>query len=71
MDTSKLKPFAQEARRTLMAQVSARLDQVLADQSAARREQRIEIDLDDGVKANYPKFGAALKPIKGLSDADE
>ena len=30
--------------------------------------QRIEIDLDDGVKVNYPKFGAALKPIKGLSD---
>ena len=25
--------------------------------------QRIEIDLDDGVKANYPKFGSALKPI--------
>ena len=33
--------------------------------------QRIEIDLDDGVKANYPKFGAALKPIKGLGDADD
>lgn len=32
--------------------------------------QRIEIDLDDGVKANYPKFGAALKPIKGL-EADD
>ena len=31
--------------------------------------QKIEIDLDDGVKSNYPKFGAALKPIKGLSDA--
>lgn len=30
--------------------------------------QRIEIDLDDGVKANYPKFGEALKSIKGLSD---
>lgn len=29
--------------------------------------QRLEIDLDDGVKANYPKFGEALKPIKGLS----
>lgn len=28
--------------------------------------KRIEIDLDDGVKANYPKFGAALKPIAGL-----
>ena len=25
--------------------------------------QRIEIDLDDGVKANYPKFGSALKSI--------
>ncbi|WP_281995652.1 BREX-1 system adenine-specific DNA-methyltransferase PglX [Ruegeria faecimaris] len=30
-------------------------------------QQRIEIDLDDGVKANYPKFGAALKKIAGLS----
>lgn len=39
MDTSKLKPFAQDARRVLKAQVSARLDQVLAEQSAARREQ--------------------------------
>ncbi|WP_232365593.1 BREX-1 system adenine-specific DNA-methyltransferase PglX [Ciceribacter sp. T2.26MG-112.2] len=33
--------------------------------------QKIEIDLDDGVKANYPKFGAALKPIKGLNDTDD
>ncbi|WP_334063351.1 BREX-1 system adenine-specific DNA-methyltransferase PglX [Limimaricola cinnabarinus] len=30
-------------------------------------QQKIEIDLDDGVKANYPKFGAALKKIPGLS----
>jgi len=29
--------------------------------------QRIEIDLDDGVKANYPKFGKALKKVPGLS----
>lgn len=29
--------------------------------------QRIEIDLDDGVKANYPKFGKALKTVAGLS----
>lgn len=34
-------------------------------------QQKIEIDLDDGVKANYPKFGAALKPIKGLEAADD
>ncbi|MCV6824873.1 MULTISPECIES: BREX-1 system adenine-specific DNA-methyltransferase PglX [Halocynthiibacter] len=30
-------------------------------------QQKIEIDLDDGVKANYPKFGSALKKIAGLS----
>ena len=29
--------------------------------------QRIEIDLDDGVKVNYPKFGDALKKVPGLS----
>ena len=29
--------------------------------------QRIEIDLDDGVKVNYPKFGKALKKVPGLS----
>lgn len=30
-------------------------------------QRRIEIDLDDGVKANYPKFGVALKKIVGVS----
>ncbi len=30
-------------------------------------QQKIEIDLDDGVKANYPLFGSALKKIAGLS----
>ena len=29
--------------------------------------QRIEIDLDDGVKTNYPKFGSALTKIAGVS----
>ena len=38
MDTSKLKKFAQFARRTLMGQVSAKLDSVLAPGAAARRE---------------------------------
>jgi hypothetical protein len=31
-------------------------------------QQKIEIDLDDGVKANYPKFGSALKKIAGVSE---
>ena len=29
--------------------------------------QNILIDLDDGVKHNYPLFGTALKKITGLS----
>ncbi len=29
--------------------------------------QRLKIDLDDGVKINYPKFGKALKRISGLN----
>jgi len=33
--------------------------------------KQIEIDLDDGVKANYPKLGEALVPIKGLTDKTE
>jgi hypothetical protein len=32
--------------------------------------QNIAIDLDDGVKANYPKFGAALKKIPGLEASE-
>lgn len=34
-------------------------------------QRRIEIDLDEGVKANYPKFGAALKKIPGLEAKGE
>lgn len=33
--------------------------------------QQLTIDLDDGVKANYPKLGAALKKIVGLEANDE
>ena len=34
-------------------------------------QQKIEIYLDDGVKANYPKFGTALKKIAGLEAKDD
>lgn len=33
--------------------------------------QRINIDLDDGVKVNYQKFKAVLVPIKGLEKGEE
>jgi len=28
--------------------------------------RQVQIDLDDGVKVNYPKLGKALKKIAGL-----
>lgn len=34
-------------------------------------QARIELDLDDGVKVNYLKFGEALAPISGLAAAEE
>lgn len=33
--------------------------------------RQLAIDPDDGVKANYPKLGAALKKIPGLGGSDE
>ena len=33
--------------------------------------QQVAIDLDDGVRVNYPKFYPALKKIQGLAAADE
>ena len=30
-------------------------------------QEQIEIDLDDGVKVNYNKFGSALKKVTGLT----
>ncbi len=33
--------------------------------------EQVEIDLDDGVKVNYPKFSAALKKIVGLESTEE
>ena len=52
MDTSKLKKFAQFARRRLMEQVSARLQLVLAQDSAARRESgEAVLKLEQEIKA--------------------
>ena len=44
MDTSKLKTFAQDARRTLREQVEAKLSQVLAAESSARRESPAAVE---------------------------
>ena len=51
METSKLKKFAQFARRSLIEQVSNKLDQVLNEDSAARRESSEAIKkLEEAIK---------------------
>jgi hypothetical protein len=53
MDTNKLKRFAQEARRVLMGRVATKLDLVLAEDSAARRERPAAIrELESKLKAD-------------------
>ena len=71
-------PSATQAQRTRALKDTAVVAKQIAELEEWEREvifplaqAKIEIDLDDGVKRNYPRFGAALKPIKGLEAADE
>ena len=53
MDTTKLKKFAQHARRLLMEQVDTKLAWVLAADSAARRENAKAVaELEKQVQEN-------------------
>lgn len=70
---TKLKASLEQAERSNKAKEADGLRKKLVELDAYEHEvlyplatQRIAIDLDDGVKANYPKFGSALKKISGL-----
>ncbi len=70
---AKLKASLEHAERSNNAKEADRLRKVLLELDEYEHDvlyplasQNIVIDLDDGVKANYPKFGAALKKIAGL-----
>ncbi|WP_211340414.1 hypothetical protein [Prosthecochloris vibrioformis] len=53
METTKLKRFAQFARRALIEQVSAKLKLVLAENSAARRESTEAVKkLEEAIKGH-------------------
>ncbi|WP_353712307.1 BREX-1 system adenine-specific DNA-methyltransferase PglX [Arthrobacter sp. K5] len=49
-----------------LRKVLLELDEYEHDVLYPLASQQVPIDLDDGVKANYPKLGAALKKIPGL-----
>jgi hypothetical protein len=74
---AKLKASLENAERANKAKEADRLRKVLVELAEYEHDvlyplasQRIEIDLDDGVKVNYPKFGSALKKIPGLDAAE-
>lgn len=72
---TKLESSLQQAERSGNAPEADRLRRTLVELNEyehntlyPKASENVVIDLDDGVKTNYPKFGAALKKIAGLSD---
>jgi hypothetical protein len=74
---AKLKASLEHAERSNNAKEADRLRKVLLELDEYEHDvlyplasQNVVIDLDDGVKANYPKFGDALKKIPGLEASE-
>ncbi|HRV66226.1 MAG TPA: BREX-1 system adenine-specific DNA-methyltransferase PglX [Candidatus Nanopelagicales bacterium] len=70
---TKLESAVQQAERAGNAKEADRLRKILVelneyehDTLYPKASENVVIDLDDGVKANYPRFGAALRKITGL-----
>jgi len=70
---SKLRASLEHAERSNDSKEADRLRKVLLELDEYEHDvlyplasQNMAIDLDDGVKVNYPKFGVALKKIPGL-----
>ena len=65
---------ASQGEKTKALKEIEKINKMIAEMEEYEREvlyplatEQLEIDLDDGVKVNYPKLGAALKKIPGLS----
>jgi hypothetical protein len=69
-DTPREKAAAQKEVDRLR-KVVLELDEYERDALYPLATRQIKIDLDDGVKVNYAKFGAALKKIPGLEASDD
>lgn len=74
---AKLRASLEHAERSNSAKEADRLRRVLLELDEYEHDtlyplasQNIAIDLDDGVKANYPRFRNALKKIPGLEASE-
>ncbi|MER8026942.1 hypothetical protein [Glutamicibacter protophormiae] len=75
---TKLESALQQAERAGNAKEADGLRKILVelneyehDTLFPKASENVVIDLDDGVKANYPKFGAALKKVMGLEASSD
>lgn len=75
---TKLESSLQQAERAGNAKEADRLRKILVelneyehDTLYPKASENIIIDLDDGVKANYPKLGGALRKIAGLESSGD
>lgn len=73
-----INPGSSQGEKTKALKEVDRLAKVLTELEDYERDtlyplatEQVQIDLDDGVKVNYLKFGAALKKIAGLEAKDE
>lgn len=69
---------ASQGEKTKALKEIEKLNKMIVEMEEYEREvlyplatEQVEIDLDDGVKVNYLKLGAALKKIPGLDSAEE
>ena len=69
---------ASQAEKTKALKEIEKITKMIAEMEEYEREvlyplatEQVEIDLDDGVKINYPKLGAALKKIAGLDGMED
>lgn len=74
---TKLESAVQHAERSGNVTESDRLRRILVELSEYEHDtlypkasEKVVIDLDDGVRTNYPKFGSALKKITGLEASE-
>lgn len=74
---TKLESTLQHAERSGNAPEADRLRRILVelndyehDTLYPKASENVVIDLDDGVKANYPKFGTALREIAGMEASE-
>lgn len=72
-DRDDLKPAARNKALKQVEEIRSKLREMreFETQLVEMASQRLSIDLDDGVKANYPKFCPLVEPIKGLDSKDE